>query len=350
MSEMTLKLLEDPNDWLQPEHVDRAVRYLIDIAATHADASLEDLASDALSTLERCRHITFRYNLRRIETECEYAGRYRWDPPIIEVSQSRSRARDAFTALHEYGHHLQKTDVTWALDVLGVLPEFTRHRLEETIANVFASQVLIPSSVVSELTAGAVTAKLLTELHARTAASRHAIIRRAAGLTPDPTLLVVTDHRGDVVASVSNDSNLYTPPTGSHQPDLARLAATAAAGTAVHGRTEAGLQYSTGKARSDLNIELIPDKDGFHFFSVITPTYRFGSQQWDEESVECSNEACGTVFIATPMNRHDACGGHRCPRCGACACEHRGLPVCPYCTLELSAADVAAGRSEHDAC
>lgn len=347
---MPLTLLPDPQDWLRAEHTVLAVNYLLEIAGDHDDAPLRDLADDALTTLERCRHIAFRYGNRTIETDCEYAGRYRWDPPVIEVSRSRSRARDAFTALHEYGHHLQKTDDTWALDVLGVLPEFTRHRLEENVANSFASHVLISDVVLNELFSGNVTAQLLAELHASTAASRHAVIRRAAALTAEPTLIVVTNHRGEVVAAISNDSTLYTPPRGSHQPDLARLAATAHASGTTRGRTETGLQYGTGKARSDLSIELHPDYEGFHFFSVITPTYRFGSQQWDEELVECNNEACAATFIATPRNHHDACGGHRCPVCHACGCERRAVPICPHCTLELSAGEVAAGLVEHNAC
>ena len=347
---MTLTMLPNPQDWLRPEHTDRAVTYLLGIAANHDDAALADLANDAIGVLGRCRHIDLRYGARRIETACEYAGRYRWDPPTIEVSQSRSRARDAFTALHEYGHHLQKNDTTWALDVLGTLPDFTRRRLEETISNAFASRVLIPDTVIDDVFTGTISAALLTELHNRTAASRHAIIRRAVALATTPTLLVVTDYRGDVTAAIANDSNLFAPPRGSHQPDLARLSAAVEVGRVSRGRTESGLQYSTGRTRSDLSIELAADRDGFHFFSVITPTYRFGSQQWDEELVECSNEACGATFTATPQNRHDPCGGNRCPRCGACGCERRATPICPHCTLELSAADTAAGRTEHEAC
>ncbi len=241
---MTLRLPANPHDWLHPEHIDRAVQYLLELAANHDDAPLSDLADDALGTLERCRHVTLRYSERLIETDCEYAGRYRWEPPIIEVSKSRSRARDAFTALHEYSHHLQKTDATWALDVLSVLPEFTRHQLEEAVANTFASRVLIPDAVIDELHTGTITTSLLTGLRTRTAASRHAIIRRVAALATTPTLLVVTDYRGDVVAAASSDPDLFTHRTvpisptspGSHKPS--RPAASTA-------RTEAGVQYST---------------------------------------------------------------------------------------------------------
>jgi Zn-dependent peptidase ImmA (M78 family) len=348
---MTLTLLPDPRDWLRPENTRRAEDHLLEIAREHDDASLEDLAEDALATLKRCRHITFRYGRRKIETDCEYAGRYRWDPPVIEVSESRSRARDAFTALHEYGHHLQKNDTTWALDVLGELPEFDRKRLEETIANGIAARMLIPDTLVDELFTGTLTAAFLSELHSRSAASRHAIIRRAVGLAADPTLLIVSDYSGDVVAAVSSDPDrLYAPAVGLHQPDLARLAGTVRGPGAVRGRTESGVQYRSGNSRSDFSVELAADRDGLHFFSVVTPTYRFGSQQWDEELVECANEACGITFMATPMNRHDPCGGHKCPACHACGCDRRAMPVCPHCTLELSAADLAAGRLEHEAC
>ena len=70
--------------------------------------------------------------------ECSVAGTY-YDPTstaraVIAVAESGSTGRDAFTALHELGHHIQRTTAEIA-DVLADLPSTSPLPLKTASAN-----------------------------------------------------------------------------------------------------------------------------------------------------------------------------------------------------------------------
>ncbi|WP_367657424.1 ImmA/IrrE family metallo-endopeptidase [Clavibacter michiganensis] len=322
----------------------------MDIAVENPELPLTALRDDPLRAIDDYPQILLRYTDNTITTSCQFHGRYTFRPPTIYVTRSTNRARDNFTVLHEYGHHLQKHTGPWVYQVLTKLTPFDRELLEERVADAFASSVLIPDSLLYASFAGTLSASHLASVHAASSASRHAVLRRAIDLATEPTCLVVTDLDGKVRAAESNSEDFYQPAKDSYQPDLERLSSQAGYGRSVTGYTREGLRYSTGTARSDLRIDTHSDQGGAYYFHVLTPTYRFGSQQWHDEEVECVNAACEEVFRAYPSIRHDSCGGYRCPNCSQCACEPQAAATCPRCFTELSAADMAAGRSEHEDC
>jgi Zn-dependent peptidase ImmA (M78 family) len=347
---MDLPHLTDTRAWLTRENVLTAAVYLVEAAEAVSELPVTALRDDPIRAIDEFPNILLRYSDNTITTSCQFHGRYTFRPPTIYVTRSSNRARDNFTVLHEYGHHLQKHSAEWVYQVLTKLKPFDRALLEENVANAFASLVLVPDALLLANFKGTVTAEHLASVHAASSASRHVVLRRAIELADGPTCLVVTDTAGKVRAAESNSEELYQPPKNSHQPDLERLSGEAGYGATGRGYTRQGLQYSTGTARSDLQIETHSDNTGVYYFHVLTPTYRFGTQQWDEEDVECSNAACERTFRAYPSRRHETCGGFRCPDCNQCACERRPAAVCLRCFTELSTAEVAAGKREHDDC
>lgn len=347
---MTLPALAQPSLWLSREHVRVAATYFAERAAEETSLPLDELREDPIRAIDEFPDILLRYSDGSITTTCQFHGRYTFRPPTIYVTRSTNRTRDNFTVLHEYGHHLQQHDEPWVFRVLTKLKTFERSLLEERVADAFASIVLVPDVLLRAGFTGTLTARHVASVHAASSASRHVVLRRAIDLADEPTCLVVTDSVGRVRAAETNSEQLYQPAKDSFQPDLLRLSGDAGYGKSVHGHTRDGLQYSTGAARSDLRVETHSDESGAYFFHMLTPTYRYGSQQWNDEDVECGNAACGVTFRAYPSRRHDVCGGYRCPDCNQCDCDRRPIAVCPRCFMELSAADAAAGLNEHDDC
>jgi hypothetical protein len=112
---------------------------------------LAALGDDTLDALDRYPGVTLRL-VPESDTggRCTVAGGYSGseDPPALLVTTSLSHRRRAFTALHEFGHHLQRTD----LDLAAALLEHPAdEELEEAACQVFASRVLLPDAVVIPL-------------------------------------------------------------------------------------------------------------------------------------------------------------------------------------------------------
>jgi hypothetical protein len=144
---------------------------------------------------------------------------------------------------------------------------------------------------------------------------------------------------------------LVPPPAGSVQPDIARLIEVALEGDPrASGIAQSGVVYSTGSARTDLRVDVALSSDGMNAFTVITPIYEFGDQDWGNSEVECSNEACGEYFMTTDAVVCSQCREPKCPACRSCACEPPRATSCATCFTELSVAEQAQGLVAHIEC
>ena len=117
--------------------------------------AVDRLHGDALSELETWTDV----QVRRVpdaeaQARCSVAGGYAHDtdPPTLLVTQSMSRRRQQFTALHELGHHLQKNDPHLAVAVRR--QPAANDMFEDAACDMFASLVLIPDSLLAPRTDG----------------------------------------------------------------------------------------------------------------------------------------------------------------------------------------------------
>lgn len=339
--------------WRAPENLRIAARYLIERLQEHDDITLADLSRAPHDALRDCAHVTVRY-ASETPSACQLAGYYHHNPPTITLHRSSTDGRDNFTVLHEFAHHLQQHDEDWALGVLAELTDFEANILQERVCDAFASAVLFPDDAVSAKMGTAITAKFLADLHRDSSASRSACCMKAIEVAPAGTecLVVYTDASGAVLFARSNSDSLYVVPFGSVQEDFARLfEAASARGGQANGIAQAGLRYSSGQTRDDLNIDLALDWSGIFAFAVVTPLYKFGEQTWQPDERECNSGSCGALFSWTAdIVTCPKCGEPRCPDCSVCGCEKPASTVCPVCFMELSVVESGSGMTTHVDC
>jgi hypothetical protein len=150
-----------------------------------------------------------------IAGSCELAGRYDRDPPRIQVAQSASHRRMAFTALHELGHHL----VGQSIEAVRALAGMVRagERAEELVASSFAARILIPDDLCAEVIPSAgPTAAGVVALIDRSDGSKRACIARAAGLQHSDGYIVLA--RDGVIDFARSTGGAYPARTGDAQP------------------------------------------------------------------------------------------------------------------------------------
>lgn len=274
------------------------------------------------------------------DAECAVAGAYvaGENPPVIAIAQSLSPGRQAFTALHELGHHLQRTNDDLA-DLLLEQPD-DGHALEEAACNYFAAAIAIPGELVhrhfdeSGPTAHAVVA--LWE-DPNISASRAAVCARAAERLRSPGHVLLLDSDGQVTFG----SSYGLPPVrrGSDQSRIPLVRDVLADPTHVKsGRT--AIVYRDGITAAELygqvknmggHIVLVavtehaPWNNGV--FELPTRDTRPKAQWWT-----CSN--CDLDFPAYGK-RCSTCAAPKCPDCGMCDCRGVTERLCPGCFLKL---------------
>ena len=329
---------------LRPAATEQAMRMVVLLQASDPDL-LAALSDDTLAALEQHPEVTLRL-VPESDTGggCTVAGGYRGSetPPALLVTTSLSRRRRAFTALHEFGHHLQRT----SLDLAEVLLEHDAdEHLEEAACQVFASRVLLSDALFTPLTpVRGPDATTVAEFYARSNASRAACCVRAAGLLHGGGAVVL--YREDGTVDMAASTGLIPPARGSDQsatPLLARALARPG-GTVEHDETV--IAYSTGASGllygqatwvdGYVVAVLKPDSASWKPFApprTATGTYT-GLSKW----ATCDH--CLTQFTVTK----DVCARCTTPRCPRrhCACpSSAGERACPRCTLTLDKARFA---------
>lgn len=303
---------------------------------------LAELTADALDALGRHPAVTLRSVPERdTGGECTVAGGYRGSetPPALLVTRSLSRRRQAFTALHEFGHHLQRTDHD-----LGVrlLEHPDGEDLEEAACQVFASRVLLPDASIGSLTpAGGPDAVTVADYYRHSNASRAACCVRAVELLVGGGVVVL--HRGDGTVDMATSTGIYPPAQGSDQSTTPLIArALAYPGSTVE-RDDTVIGYSTGTSELlygqatwiDGYIVAVLKTDNASWKPFAPPRTTPGTYTGRSKWATC--DRCFSQFTVTD-DFCRRCGTPRCPR-RHCACpSSAGERACPRCTVTLDKA------------
>jgi hypothetical protein len=194
---------------------------LLQVVRDRQEGLLERLRLDALGEMGRWKTVVLKQLDSPPDSECDIAGVYlpKATPPEIGVFGSRSLRRQSFTALHEFGHHLQRT--TDMVDQLGDQPDRGR-ALEEMTCDVFASKILIPDDMAAHhLGIGTPSALQVAALYAAGTASRAAVCVAAVQRLETPGHVILLDDYGIVDFATANQ--LPRLARGLGQPDAAIL-------------------------------------------------------------------------------------------------------------------------------
>lgn len=287
---------------------------------------------------------------------CSVAGGYTWSPStgaVISVARSRSRGREAFTALHELGHHLQRSDPVLS-DAL--VDDGTRAKvMEELVCDSFAGAVLIPDDVVEQhIGPEGPTVADVVALHDATEASRSAVCVRASERLRSPGHVVLLDRYGRVRFAASRG----LPPLrrGGDQGSIPVVDEVLGSyGGTRSGRTR--FLYRGAVAGDELYVQAgdldgyvvavavldrPPWQDGF-----VLPAVETGPEpgRW-----VCENEACGEEFESfdAPCVK---CRLPSCPECGRCGCKIAASErKCESCHLVYPARMFASGSQVCESC
>lgn len=274
------------------------------------------------------------------DADCSVAGAYvaGESPPVIAVAQSLSPGRRAFTALHELGHHLQRTTDGLA-DTLLEQPDDGR-ALEEAACNSFAATIAIPGQLMHRhIDEAGPTAHAIVALWQDPAisASRAAVCARAAERLRSPGHVLLLDSDG----TVTFGSTYGLPPLrrGSDQSRIAVVRDTLADPSRAHsGRT--AIVYRDGIVGQELYAQA-KNMGGHVVLVAVTehapwlkdvfelPTADTGpkAQWWT-----CTN--CDHGFYAFGK-RCSSCGAPKCEHCGQCDCRAVTERLCRGCFMKL---------------
>ncbi|MFG3340661.1 ImmA/IrrE family metallo-endopeptidase [Glycomyces sp. NPDC048151] len=270
---------------------------------------------------------------------CSVAGMYleEYDPPRLRIAAAASAGRRAFTALHEFGHHLQRTDDGLG-DRLEGLPD-QGVMLEEAACDLFAAKILLPDDrVAAHLGAPGPTAPAVVDLwKASASASRAAVCVRAAQALPAPGHVVLLGTDGRI--SFSSSKGLPPLRRASDQSGVPTIRDALRRGGRAKGRTR--LRYRDGIEGEELYAQIAP-MDGYLLLIAVTD-----SAPWESFSLPsrqpatrgaswvCSTPGCDAEFVAYERPC-EHCGQPSCPHCGRCGCSPKTVERrCSSCNLLL---------------
>lgn len=151
-----------------------------------------DLADDPWTSLEVHFELEIEVVPEPPSGSCGIDGTYDPDRRLVTVAERASGRRMSFTLLHELGHHLLRDDRACVRYLLPLNTE--RQRVaEETIADAFAAEILVPTATASAvLGSGTVRARAVARLFEESPASRSACATRAAEQCPGSGYIVVS--------------------------------------------------------------------------------------------------------------------------------------------------------------
>lgn len=305
--------------------VEERTRLVIETLEQLRPGACDELMHDTCAALSAWDELTLRY-VAAAETSdsCSVAGAYIWDetPPVLAIARSRSPGREAFTALHELGHHIQQSD-----DTLGDALADAGDRgqvLEEAVCDAFAAAVLLPDHLVRQHIPDAGPSVLdVVALHGASDASRAAVCVRAAQQLTSSGHVVLLDYDGTVQFAASRG----LPPLArrSYQGGIPVVQdVLGAARGSRAGRTQ--FLYR-GDVRGEELFVQAGELDGY-----IVAVAMLDRPPWEERytppprevgpqagSWICENAGCGQEFetFAAPCTR---CSIPKCPDCGQCRC------------------------------
>jgi hypothetical protein len=313
----------------------------------------EPLAEDPFAVLESRTDLTVRL-VPATQTlpgadmpACSVAGVYLEEaiPPILAVADAVSPGRRAFTLLHEFGHHLQRTGT--ALMGLPLEQPDNGLILEDAACDAFAAELLLPVDLVDRfIESRGPTGQQIVDLWHASAASRAAVCVRASQRLPSPGHVVLLDADG----AVSFAASAALPPLarGSRQGTVGTVQEAYSRSGRATGRTR--LRYRDEILGEELHAQVVP-MDGYLLLVAVTD-----SAPWEKFSLSsrqpgpiapawiCERADCGHEFHSFGP-RCSRCERPTCPECERCGCEPRVRErTCTGCFQRLPAS-VFAGSS-----
>lgn len=324
---------------------------------TAAGNDLEELTLDALRSLADRTDLSLQTVPERVPDEaklsCSVAGGYRWNttPPILIVAESMSRRRQQFTALHELGHHIQKTDLELGERVL-------KHRdavnFEDSCCDGFAAKLLLPDDLVNGIVdPRGPTAADAVQLFEASNASRAAVAVRLAQLLKGPGVIAVLDE-DSVVTFAAAHGDFFPPARRSVQSSNPLVqAAFGAARDKVVARTNSRILYRDGHLSDELygqaawadgRLFIVMVESSASWLSYSPPrldTAQYPNSRWDQ----C--EVCEEGFEVKVVCR--TCGQPKCPR-GHCGCTTAREITCTECFITKHTSQFPAGSSVCQEC
>ncbi|WP_370415646.1 ImmA/IrrE family metallo-endopeptidase [Streptomyces fradiae] len=296
--------------------------------------ALERLTQGALAELRTWPELTVKdVPEGRAAQGCSVAGAYDYGPPPrLSVAMSASQARRDFTALHELGHHLQKSS-------FDLMEPFSREPdggvlLEDAACDAFAAEILLPAHLVGHhLDVKGPTALAITHLWRASNASRMAVCVRAAQHLPAPGHVLLLDPTGHLAFAASHGERPLR--RGSFQGDIPVIDRALTGSGRAQGRTQ--VRYRDGILGRELHTDTAP-MDGYIVAVLVTdsapwraftpPTAGSGPQSRNYICANCDEEY-RSFEPACP-----SCRVPQCPDCGRCACPPR-VPgrACPGCFI-----------------
>lgn len=339
--------------------VRQQARRIVAAARARFGDNLADLAADPCRALEAWAEVDFRLVPEPATTTgmdagpdgngaCSVAGAYLESSdtggsgastglPIVQVAQSASPGRRSFTALHELGHHLQRTDINLA----AVLWEQQSLDMFEDLAcDAFAADMLLPDRVVdSVIDAKGPTATDVVTLYRRAGASRSAVCVRASQRLPAPGHVVLLNDDGSVFFA----SAAGMPPLRKGR-DQSRVEVIARGMRAGSSRGRGRFYYRDGILGDELFMQTA-DMGGYLVVVAVTdhaPWEKFALPSRDVgprgSSYECADPACGATYVSFEP-RCPRCNVAPCTECGRCACTSAVTEKpCTSCWLVKNAA------------
>lgn len=312
--------------------------------------ALEDLRGDPISWLQSWSEVDLRLlgprpDIPADSPRCDVEGGYRATALIPRIGIGRSTpARMNFTALHELGHHLQRT-TDELVDNLGVRDD-VGEALEEAACDAFAAAVLIPDQIASDVLGDATPAATdVAALWARLpAVSRQAIVVRASkNLQTDGHIVLLTE---EGVVEICASRGAFRLPRGSHQQHTAIWDAHvrthgATAETRTRFRYSSGLEagetmyaQATTIGKGHVVIVAAVERVPWQLSVYHDTRVRYG------KSWTCERTSCGASFVATDVCK--TCGTPVCPECNYCECRTVDEFNCVECFLIKPIAEQSA--------
>jgi hypothetical protein len=315
----------------------QAVRMLSELETVWPGAT-DLLADNALRMVRGWDQVTVQMVPESIaDTGCSVAGAYLSSakPPVIAVAAAASAARQDFTALHELGHHLQRTR-DMLIEELFAQPD-DGLALEDAACDAFAAAILLPEPLVQQhIGSRGPSADDLVALWRDANASRAAVCVRASEHLPAPGHVVLLDADGLVAFSASHG----LPPIrcGSDQSG-SLLISEAIRRESGRGTGRTRLEYRNAVQGDELWAQIAPI-DGY-FVAVMVldsapwrnfappPTVQGPRGRWRI----CEWPGCSHHFM-TFEKPCENCGAPNCPECGRCSCAPKVAErTCPRCHL-----------------
>lgn len=311
---------------------------MLDVVDAVAPGRAEDLAQDPVGLLSSLPEVAVRsVSQSEADAGCSVAGAYleHEQPPVLAVAASLSPGRRGFTALHEYGHHLQRTVGTLA-DRLFEHPD-QGLALEDAACDAFAAMVLLSDELVAQhIGVRGPEADDVVNLWRASTASRSAACVRAADTLPAPGHVLLVDPAGSLVFAASHG----LPPLrrGSHQGDVQVIRqALSSPRRRAGGKTR--LAYRDGILGQELYAQAA-DMGGY--LVVVALTDRVPWEKFTLSSRDAGPagrawvcEQCGHEFTSFKPGC-STCKAPYCPECSRCGCPSRAAErQCEKCFLTL---------------